>query len=204
MCGSKSKKDNSAEIARQQEAQRQARILQGQQGIDQAFAGFDDNFFGGYQQQYSDYYDPQLNDQFNDARKRLTLQLAQTGNLTGSTGATQQANLQKYFDQQKMSVSNQSIEAAKKLRGDIDARKSQLYADNRAAADPGSAAAAAASAAQYLQPGAPSSPLADVFGDFFAQLGNVAALKNTQRLTEGTGVQSFGRGRSGGSVDVIG
>lgn len=205
MCKSKAKKDNSAEIARQEEAKRQARITQGQQGIDQAFAGFNDDFYNNYQTQYTGYYDPQLNDQYSEAVKRLTLQLAQTGNLTGSTGATQLGDLKKYYDTQKMSMSNQALEAVNTLRGNIDSKKSQLYADNRAAADPGSAAAAAASAAQYLQPTAPSSPLANVFADFFSNLGNVAALKNVQRLTEGTGVQSFsGRGGRGGSVDVIG
>lgn len=205
MCKSKAKKDNSAEIARQEEAKRQARIAQGQQAIDQAFGGFNDDFYNNYQTQYTGYYDPQLNDQYSDAVKRLTLQLAQTGNLTGSAGATQLGDLKKYYDTQKMSMSNQALEAVNSLRGNIDQRKSQLYADNRAAADPGSAASAAASAAQYLQPTAPSSPLANVFADFFSNLGNVAALKNVQRLSEGTGVQSFsGRGGRGGSVDVIG
>ena len=205
MCSKKPKKDNSAEIARQEEAKRQARIAQGQQGIDSAFSGFNDEFYGNYGKQYSDYYDPQLNDQYGDAVKRLTLQLAQTGNLTGSAGATQLSDLKKFYDTQKMSMTNQSLDAVNQLRGNIDQRKSQLYADNRAAADPGSAAAAAASAAQYLQPTAPTSPLANVFADFFSNVGNQAALKSVQRLTEGTGVQSFGGGRkSGSSVSVIG
>ncbi len=205
MCGPKPKKDNSAEIARQEEAKRQARIAQGQQGIDQAFAGFDDPFYQNYQNTYSDYYNPQLNDQYGQAVKRLTLQLAQTGNLTGSTGATQLADLKKYYDTQKLAVTNQALDAVNTLRGNIEGKKSQLYADNRAAADPGSAAAAAASAAQYLQPTAPSSPLADVFGNFFSNLGNVAALQNAQRFSQTKGgVQSFGGKGKSGSVSVVG
>jgi hypothetical protein len=203
MCGSKPKRDNSAEIARQEEAARQGRISAGQQSIDEAFTGFNDEFFNGYQQQYSDYYNPQLQDQYSDAAKRLTLQLAQSGNLTGSAGAKQLADLEKFYNTQKMSLTNQSLDAAKRLRGDIDARKSQLYQDNRASADPGNAASAAASAAQYLQPTAPSSPLANVFGDFFSNLGNQYAIKNTQRLNQGTGVQSFGGSGSNQSVRVI-
>lgn len=205
MCGPKPKKDNSAEIARQEEAARQARIQQGQQGIDQAFAGFDDPFFQGYQNQYSSYYAPQLDDQYSQAVKRLTLQLARTGNLTGSTGADQLSRLKQGYDTQKLGISNQAVDAANQLRGKIDSQKSQLYADNRAAADPSSAAAAAASAAQYLQPTAPTSPLADVFGSFFQNLGNNAAIANAQRLAQGTGVQSFnGSGGRSGSVSVVG
>jgi len=203
MCTSKPPKDNSAQIAAKQEKERQDRIAQGQSGIDSAFTNFNDDFYNNYSTTYNDYYNPQLDDQYGDAVKRLTLQLAQTGNLTGSVGADQLADLQKYYDTQKLAVTNRATEATNSLRGNIDNKKSQLYADNRAAADPSSAAAAAATAAQYLQPSAPSSPLANVFGDFFNNLGNVSALKNARSYAQGTGVQSYG-GTSNGSVDVIG
>jgi hypothetical protein len=204
MCkSSKPPRDNSAEIARQQEEARQSRIAQGRSSIDSAFGGFNDEFFDEYQNQYLDYYNPQLEDQYGDAVKRLTLQLAQTGNLTGSTGANQLSDLQKYYDQQKLSVTNQAVNAANELRGNIDSRKSQLYADNRGAADPGSASSAAASAAQALQPTAPTSPLANVFSDFFGNLGNVAAIQNASKYNEGTGVQTFNSGGGSSSSRVV-
>lgn len=204
MCKSKGSKDNSAAIAAQQEAARQARIAEGQTSIDSAFAGFDDPFFQGYNDQFTNYYSPQLDDQYKDAVKRLTLQLAQSGNLTGSVGAQQMADLQKFYDQQKLSITNQAQAATQQLRGNIDNRKSILYADNRAASDPGSAASAAASAVQALQPTAPTSPLAAVFGDFFNNLGNNAAISNATRLQQGTGVQSYGGKSGSGSVTTIG
>lgn len=204
MCKSKAPKDNSAEIARQQEAARQARIRTGQSNIDQAFSGFDDNFYQGYQDQYTGYYNPQLEDQYGDAVKRLTLQLAQSGNLTGSAGANQFGDLEEYYNQQRLALTNRALDAVNTLRGNIDNKKSQLYADNRAAADPGSASSAAASAVQYLQPTAPSSPLANVFSDFFSNVGNQAAIRNTQRINQGTGVQSYGSRGSGSSVIHVG
>lgn len=204
MCMPKPKKDNSAELARDEEAARQGRITEGQTGIDSAFAGFDDPFYQGYTDQYTGYYNPQLDDQYKDAVKRLTLQLAQTGNLTGSVGATQLSDLQKYYDTQKMGITNQAQTATQGLRGSIDQRKSQLYADNRAAADPGSAAAAASSAAVALQPTAPSSPLANVFGDFFGNLGNAAAIKNARAYSSGNGVQHYGNSGGGTNVQHIG
>lgn len=203
MCkSSKPPRDNSAEIARAEEAKRQARIAEGQTGIDTAFAGFNDDFYNNYGSEYTGYYAPQLDDQYKDAVKRLTLQLAQSGNLTGSVGAQQLADLQKNYDQQKLAITNQGQSAVQALRGNIDNKKSQLYADNRASADPGAAAAAAASAAQFLQPTAPSSPLANVFGDFFSNLGNIAAIKNAKSYQQGTGVQNYG-GSNNPSVSVI-
>jgi hypothetical protein len=195
MCGSKPSRDNSAEIARREEAARQARIATGQESIDSAFSNFNDDFFSGYQNDYTNYYNPQLDDQFADANKKLTLRLAQSGNLTGSVGATQLADLQKYYDQQKLAITGNATSAVNDLRGSIDNRKSQLYADNRASADPGNAATAAASAAESLQPAPLSSPLANVFSNFFADIGDTAAVRNnTQFNSEGNGVQSFGSG----------
>lgn len=205
MCkSSKPPRDNSAEIARQEEAARQARITQGQTSIDEAFTGFNDDFYTGYQTDYLDYYNPQLDDQYQDAVKRLTLQLAQTGNLTGSVGATQLADLEEFYNTQKTGITNQALGATNELRGNIDTRKSQLYADNRAAADPGNAASAAASAVTALQPAPPSSPLANVFGDFFNNLGNVSAIQNAQKIQQGTGVQSYGGTTGGSSVYNVG
>lgn len=195
-------RDNSAELARQEEAARQRRIAQGVSNIDTAFAGFDQPFYDQYQNDYLNYYNPQLDDQLKDANKKLTLQLAQTGNLTGQVGANQLADLQAYYDQQKQMLATNAANAVKNLRGSVDSRKSALYADNRAAADPGNAASAAASAVTALQPEPPASPLANVFGDFFSNLGNVAAINNIKRYNQGTGVQSYGGGGSS-SVRIV-
>lgn len=202
MCTPKPKADNSAEIARAEEAARQGRITQGQQGIDSAFAGFNDDFYNKYTNDYTGYYNPQVEDQYGDAVKRLTLQLAQTGNITGSVGADQLSKLQKHYDTKKLAITNEAKTATQGLRSGIDQRKSQLYADNRAAADPGSAASAASSAAVALQPTAPSSPLANVFADFFSNLGNAAAIRNARAYSAGGGVQNYG-GSGGSNVNYV-
>lgn len=204
MCNSKPPRDNSAEIARQQEAERQARISEGQTAIDDAFSGFNDDFYNQYREDYTGYYNPQLNDQYGDARKRLTLQLAKTGNLTSSAGAKQMADLEQYYNTQQTGITNQALDAVNTLKGNIDARKSQLYSDNRAAADPGNAASAAASAATALQPTPPSSPLANTFADFFTNLGNSTAIYNQSRpYGQNVGVQTYGGGGNS-SVEYIG
>lgn len=204
MCPPSPPKDNSAQITRQQEEERQGRITQGQTAIDDAFGGFNDDFYSGYQNDYLGYYTPQLSDQYDDARKRLTLQLARSGNLTASTGANQMADLKKFYETQNTGITNRALDAKSTLQSNIDARKSQLYADNRAAADPGNAASAAAAAATSLQPTPPSSPLANTFADFFTNLGNATAVYNNSRPYESqTGVQTFNGGNTN-SVRTIG
>ncbi len=192
MCtSSKPPVDNSAAIARQAEAERQARVEQGISSVDSAFTGFNPDFYNKYQSDYTGYYYPQLDDQYSDARKRLTLQLAKTGNLTSSSGINQMGDLQKYYDTQRTGVTNQAIDATNRLRSEVDSRKSQLYADARSSADPGSAASAAASAAQALQPGLPVNPLANTFADFFNNLGSTAAVYAGSNTGQQGGTQIF-------------
>ena len=193
MCGSsKPPPDNSAQIAREAEEKRQGRISEGTSAIDSAFSSYNDDFYNQYQSDYGGYYQPQLDDQYSDARERLTLQLAKQGNLTSSTGADQFGDLKSRYDDRGTSISNEAMDASNSLRRSVDSNKSQLYADNRSSADPGNAANAARSLATSLQPGTPSSPLADTFSDFFSNTGN-AVIAGTGRY-QNTGVQTFGGG----------
>lgn len=187
--------DNTAAIARKADEERQGKITQGQSAIDNAFSGYNDAFYKKYQDDYTNNYAPQLTDQYNDARKRLTLQLAKTGNLTSSSGLDQNAKLKNFYDTRTTGMTNEAIQAANNLRANVDSNKSQLYADNRSAADPGNAAALAASSAAALQPGIPASPLANTFSDFFNNLGNATAIYNTNNgggiNTQGNGVTNY-------------
>lgn len=183
--------DNTADIARAEEEKRQGRINESIANIDNSFTGFNQPFYDKYQADYTGYYQPQLDDQYADARKRLTLQLAKTGNLTSSAGINQLGDLQENYNTQRTGITNQAIDAVNRLKGDVDMRKSQLYTDARSAADPGSATSAATSAAAALQPGMPASPLANSFADFFKNLGNSVAIANSGSGQQ-NGVQSFG------------
>lgn len=194
--------DNSAEIARQQEEDKRKRIQEGVGAIDNAFTGYNDDFYNNYQNTYTSYYQPQLDDQYKDAQRRLTLNLARSGNLTSSAGSRQMADLESLFKQQYDKVTNDAMSAGQNLRQQIANQKSQLYADNQLSADPSAATSAAVSAAQALQPTAPASPLANAFTDFFNNLGNAAAVSNrVAPYGQADGVQSFS-GSNG--VRVIG
>jgi len=203
MCMSNPKQpvDNSAQLAREAEAARQARITQGTGSIDNAFNSYNDDFYNQYQNDYSSYYQPQLEDQYSDARERLTLNLAKTGNLTSSTGADQFGDLKTKYNDRNTGITNEALDAANALRGNVDSRKSMLYADNRSAADPGFTEEAAAKAASSLQPTAFNSPLADTFSDFFNNIGNAAGVGTGKY--QNTGVQTFGGG-SNNSVKYYG
>lgn len=188
--------------ARQAERLRQSRINQGAEAIDQHFAGFDDNFFKNYQDSYNQYYTPQLDDQYADARKRLSLQLARTGNLNASTGLEQLGKLRRTYDTGRTDIANKALNAVNELRSNIDRSKTQLYQDNLAIADPGSISVSAANIANSLQPAQFANPLANAFSGAFDTLGSSAQAYNTGRAQapfRNLGVQQQG-GKIGKNV----
>lgn len=196
----KAPRDDSAEKARAEEAARQARISQGQTGIDTAFAGFNDDYFGKYKNDYLGYYEPQLDTQYADAKKKATVKLASTGGLQTSAGASQLADLFKNYSDQKSALAGTALDAVSDLRGKVDANKTELYQLNRSAADPAQAMSMASTRAGGLTP--PSfSPLGNLFSDAVQNIGTGIALESRGYPGLGTGL--FKTGGSKGSSRVI-
>lgn len=168
--------DNSAELARAEEAARQARIKTGQEAIDNSFGAFDDNFYNKISTDYKNYYNPQLDSQYTDAMKNLTLKLASSGNLTSSYGADAMAKLRQKYAEQQGYVADQALAAANNLRTSVASTKNQLYSQNQTAADPSLASEQAIAATANLQAPQTFSPLGDLFSSFLSNVGTNAGL----------------------------
>lgn len=169
---SKPPADNSAEIARKQEEERQARIAEGRTAIDNAFAQFDDPFYAQRQQEYLDYYIPQIERQYADTARQLKLALARSGNLNSGSGARQLGNLFERYNDIRAVYANNAIAHANQIRGNVESTRDDLYQQNRSAADP---SAIAASAAARATPLAGPSQL-DPIGDLFSSALNLGAI----------------------------
>lgn len=202
MCFGSPGDGGAAEAARREEEARQARIREGQALIEQAFRPFTDDYFGGIQQSYADYYMPQLQKQYEDARRRLTLQLAATGNLTGSAGARQLGDLQRHFAEQQALIGNQALAAANDARARVEAARQDLLGINRSSADPSGVNAALTARVEQLQAPPVYSPLADVFANLINQGANQIAANAQGYRREGVNV--FGPNSGSGAVRTIG
>ena len=139
--------DNSAQIAAEREAKRQQDIAAGRSRIDEAFGQFNDPYYQGVEKSYLDYYNPQVDSQYEDAQRKLKLNLARTGNLNSGSGARQLGDLTRAYTDQRTAISGQAIDQANKQRGTVEQTKGELYNQNTAAADPAAAAASAADCA---------------------------------------------------------
>jgi hypothetical protein len=169
MCLPKKPKDNSAEIARREEEQRQARIGEGRANIDQEFGQFNDDFYSGYQDDYLSYYNPQAQDQYKTSREKLMLSLAESGNINAGAGAEALGKLDKSYETSRGDIASQAADAANQRRNEIEGVRSELYSQNRAAADPSSAAAQAAARSGGLIDAPAYSPIGDLFGQLLTQ-----------------------------------
>src|SRR4030095_9289122 len=96
-----SPKDNSAQLARQAEIERQGKIKEGRVAIDKQFTGFGPDYYRKVSDNYSGFYVPQLNEQFDKARKALTFNLSRSGNLNASAGARSLGDLRKAYERNK-------------------------------------------------------------------------------------------------------
>lgn len=156
-------KDNSAEIARQQAVEREGKITQGKQSIDQAFNVFDPAYYDKYTKAFTDNYNPEVDRQFGVARQGVKYDTARKGTTDSTAGIKQFGDLTREYGVQRQNIAGQAIDATNKLRTDVEGQKNTLYAQNTASADPSLSAISAVSSANAIGQPAQYSPLGNLF-----------------------------------------
>lgn len=211
MCNPSASTDNSvadqiaaeAKAARDAEVKRQGEITKGTKSINDNFAQFNDAFYTGRKADYLGYYQPQLDDQFGDATKNLTFNLARNGTLKSTMAADETAKLTKKYDLQKGSlVSNAEADGAA-LKSGIGQQKTSLISQLNATGDATAASDAALGRTQELFNTRPAfNPLGDLFAGAGDAVTNYAANANNQTLYSKY-FGSVGTGSNTGSSKVV-
>jgi hypothetical protein len=109
-----------------QALQRQNEIQNGMRGIDSAFGQFDDKFYNGRRQAALDYYMPQADQQYNDARKQLTFALARSGGAQSSAAAQQQADLERKMMAARQGIMDKADSSVQGMRNNVEAARADL------------------------------------------------------------------------------
>lgn len=179
--------DGGAEEARRQEQERQARISQGMGNIDAAFKPFDENYFGAKSKAYSDYYLPQLKQQYDDALSALRLQLSSSGLGQSSAGAFGLSRLAKEYADRQADIAAKAGDYSGQARQQVQDMRNALVSQLNATSDAGAAAQAAqAQAAASMSRPNSFEPL----GMAFSQLSNL--YKNDTAMANASGGQYGG------------
>lgn len=188
--------------AREEAAARERKITRGQQNIDKAFEQYNDAYYDDYAANIEGYQRPDLDQQFTDARGKATASLASRGMLESTAGAQGLGRIGKVYADNAALIANQAQDAANALRGNVENQKSNLYALNRASADPKGINAQAIGAATALAAPAAVTPIGAIFEGALAPY---LAYQSAKRNSVGSGYRSSAPVASGyGSSRAVG
>ena len=181
--GSKGGDGGATRAANQREFDRQNDIRNGTASINKIFDGqFNDDFFGGRRKAFTDYANPQLADQYADARKELTYSLDRSGLLDSTARTGQEAKLSKLYDTNQRAVSDQALGYENTARNNVNASRSNLIGNLAATGDVSSAVNGANANAVALSSPDVYSPLSQMFSTFTSGLSTQAQLEKTGAL----------------------
>lgn len=148
---------------------RQANLAAGQSAINNAFAGYGNKYFDGLKKNYTDFYNPQLETQFGNAKESALFNEARAGIVNSSAAAKTNADLEQQHGVQSQSILSGAESYANNARQQIAAEKAQLQG------------ALVASGGNYVDTGAlaniapPSLPALTPLSDLFSAVAGVAS-----------------------------
>ncbi len=192
-----------AEAARRREQERQGRLDTGLANINETFGTLGDQFYNDYRDAHTDYYLPQVSEQFDDASKQLKFNLARKGILDSTMAGEEGARLEKDKALAEGRVRGDADAAAGQLRDRTQQEKDASIAQLYATEDPDVAASGALNSMRSIQQTQPDfSALGQIFD---ITRSGISAARDRYALNEynkafyGGGLDPF-RGGSGRNI----
>lgn len=131
---------------------------------DQRTGGFDNAFYDKYKSAYLDYYNPDVEKQYTDAKEQLNYAHARAGTLNSSMAGENLADLVYQNDMRKSEVASKADAAAGQLRQNVAQQKSAAINQLYSTENPDIAANTALNSVRTIQNAQPEfSPLGDLF-----------------------------------------
>lgn len=161
MCGGGG--DGGAAESRRMEEERQARVKQGIAAVQDAFKGFDQNFYDNQRANYTAWAQPQINRQYGSQLDQLRYGIARTGLGGSSVAAKAKGDLSLQLSDANMNMAQASRDYMQKSQNTIEAARSDLIAQATATADPQLVANNALARAQQSTSGPAYTPLGSLF-----------------------------------------
>lgn len=157
--------------------------------------GYGDPFFADIAKRYTDYYNPQLQEQYETARDQLTKTLARQGILQSSAGQGRFSDLLGEYQREQQQLTARGLGEAQRARADVEGLRSDLLSQVEAGMGGETAAAIARNRmAAMTQPKA-YDPLGDVFQNVTGTLYSAAQAEKAGRQgLGGLGTRLFGAG----------
>lgn len=126
------------------EEQRRKNISSGTKAIDESLMPFNDAYFTGRQEAYTNNARPKLDDKFNDAYKDLIYSLSGNNLLQSSIGANKVRDLNKERADYETQIASEAQNFSNQGRSDLENTRSTLLSQLYATEDPSQTTSAAA------------------------------------------------------------
>jgi len=173
MMAQMNQEQEAAAQGRAQEDQRQGRLSEGTQAInrlfdpqqlaDGSYSGFDDNFYNNYKKKYLDFYNPDIDKQYQNASEKTDFQLADAGTFDSNARAKNQAELVTQRDTAKGQIAAKANTAAGELKTQVGNQKTALLNQLYATENPDIASNQAINSVKTIQNTAPDlQPLGEI------------------------------------------
>ena len=181
------------------EAQRQQRIQQGTNEINQIFGAYDKGFFDQRAKAYEDFALPQLSQQYQQTRDQIGFNLANRGLSKSSAANKQWSDLFRNMQSAKQGIADTGRGQAQQLQQQLDTAKGTLLNQLYQSADPAQAAQSAVATAASISQPSTFAPLANQFSGLLNQYVVSQLLRNQPGYA---GVYGGGPGAYGSQTPV--
>lgn len=161
--------------ARADEIARQGRVAEGTASINKAFEAFNPEYYAERGQAYSDFANPQLEDQHLKAQKALMYALSRTGNLSSSMAAEKRADVSKQYNEGQTSIVNRMLALENKTKAEVESNRGKLISELNMTSDPSAAALQANTRADLLANRPSFNPIGQMFQNITAGLADMAS-----------------------------
>src|SRR5271157_2565954 len=161
-CGS----SNAGSLMRQQQQQQMQLQNQAVGQINNAFSGFTPQFYQGIQNAATNYWTPQLYQQYLQNSQGLGYNLANRGLLNSTAAQQGQQQLSGAMNQASNQIGNQAVQASQNLQNQVGQEQANLIGQAESATNPlAKSQGATGAASQFLGPSS-FAPLGNMFGQF--------------------------------------
>lgn len=150
MCSGGGSQKKEARRQREAEEERQRLITESRGTIDQRFNEFDDGYFDNLRTAARSYYQPQFEDQYDEARRRLRFSLARSGNSQSSAGGESLGDLARDRTLGLTRIEDLATNAVERQREFLEGQRQQLYSSAASAVNPSAAASQSIARSDYL------------------------------------------------------
>lgn len=148
-----------AALAEQQAADKRAAMASGLAQINKRFAGFNDNYYRGLQNNYLNYANPQIDRSQAKSETSLRSALANRGKLNSSSAATQYGELADTYGGMYRDAQTKSLDYANQQRGAVNQAKQNTISQMYASESPDAALMAASGNVAALMAGPAFEPI---------------------------------------------